>query len=72
MLDGSSAFVTGPPCTTCLPLLVAAGVREVCFVGLMEKTYPPATCARLRQVSDIPGEFQGTLLKSLLILKGAC
>jgi len=50
-LEGATAFVTGAPCTTCLPLMVATGVKEIVFVGLMERSYPVATCSRLRQVA---------------------
>lgn len=50
-LVGSTAYITGPPCSNCFPLLLAVGVHKIVYVGTMEKVYKADTCVRFRKLA---------------------
>jgi len=50
-LEGCKLFVSGPPCMTCFPIIVAAGITQIFFVGSMEQVYKPDTCSRMRNIA---------------------
>mmetsp|Transcript_25706 Transcript_25706/g.43071 ORF Transcript_25706/g.43071 Transcript_25706/m.43071 type:complete len:178 (-) Transcript_25706:221-754(-) len=54
-LQDTKVYITGPPCTTCFPLLIAAGVRSIAYVGTIEKVYKAENCTRFKSIAAAHG-----------------